>query len=235
MYLHNCSGLSWRQNYLHHKYGPFPIPSAELHSEHRLFGNCTAHPLHNGWFLCSQPLEFKFIDHVFTDLYTTAPKGVIGKFIFPTCPAPSCNANSAICDASAACHPGCNGLERPNRNGVPQHGRAIENRRSWRFPESPVRMYTFNGIPSLVVQCPANNLRLSVRRRFDSARSTPRLLGPPPLKATNTHDSETVRCHWRRLPNSKMVRIPERRNVQDIGQDISRNCTPQALCGFQIC
>jgi protoheme ferro-lyase len=41
----------------------------------------------------------------------------------------------------------------------------------------------------------------------------------------NTQDSKTVCRNWRRFAYQEVVRIPGRRNVQDPGQDITRNRT----------
>ena len=47
-------------------------------------------------------------------------------------------------------------------------------------------------------------------------------------------DSEAVCCNWWRISNSKMVGIPSKRDVQDLGSSIARNSTTFAICCLSI-
>ena len=126
-----------------------------------------------------------------------------------------------------------------------------QSRRMPRGPRAPPQWYsstwavhprqTRSGISladylcvSLSAPYMAYALTSSVRWRSDPPRPPPVLYRAPSLQTPDPEDPGAVCRDWRRIPHSKVVRVPERRDVQDPRQNIAGDGAAQAVRGLPL-
>src|SRR3569833_411211 len=72
------------------------------------------------------------------------------------------------------------------------------------------------------------------RRRSDTSGPSARPPRAADLESENSQDSKAKRSHRWRFAHPKVVRVSERRDVHDIGRNISRDSTTQTIRRFPI-